>query len=218
MDYGTHAVTSTWFLLGFDMELAEVRSMGVRIQQPTRPIGGRMQRIEIDDDAHFKVRYVDPETGDWRTGIIEATWSWPELGALGSDVRGYIEVQGSTGTVTGFVDEEGRDFLRVADRRFGERLIRVASVTTELESFQAEIRNFVQCLDAGVPSILNAGVGARVMQVLNGAQLSELRGRKPVTPEMLEDFSRELAGEESNVWKGGDRIVLELNKPYRVSS
>ena len=214
MDYGSHAVTSTWFLVGYDKVPTEVRSLGLKTREPTRVIDGRYQHITIDDDATFKVRFVDPTNGDWITVVIQVTWSWPELGPDGSDVHGYIEVQGSTGTATGYVDEEGCDYLRVAHRSFGERLIPVGSVLSERESFRAEINNFVKSVQAGIPSFLNAEVGAGVMGVLTGVQLSELRGRVSVTPEDVAEFSRGVVDDAPDPWQGGDRIIQALMPLY----
>lgn len=218
LDYGSHAVASTWFLAGYDKIPAQVRSLGIQKKARTRQIDGRLQQIEVDDDAHFKVRFVDPVTGDWITAIIEATWTWTDLGPTGSDVRGYIEVEGSTGTVAGYVDEHDRDWLRVRNRSFGERLIAVQSVTSERESFQAEIQNFCRCIERGVPSILNADVGEGIIRVLSSAQLSELRQRTSVSPEDLADFSAKTAGDAPDPWQAGDRIVTALMEPYRLSA
>jgi predicted dehydrogenase len=215
MDYGTHAVTSTWFLVGYDKLPAQIRSIALQTREPTRLIAGRYQQIAIDDDALFKVRYVDPSNGDWVTVVSQVTWSWPELGADGSDVRGYIEVQGSTGTVTGYVDEEGRDYLKVMHRSFGERQIPVTTVLSERESFQAEIDNFVKSVQAGVPSILNATVGLGVMTVLDGIRLSELRGRVSVRPEDVAAFSADVAGAAPGPWQGGDQVMTAFLPIYR---
>jgi predicted dehydrogenase len=215
MDYGSHAVTSTWFLIGYDKVPAQIRSISLRTREPTRLIAGRYQQIAIDDDALFKVCYVDPSNGDWVTVVSQVTWSWPELGPDGSDVRGYIEVQGSTGTVTSFVDEEGQDCLKVTNRSFGERLIPVRRVSSERESFQAEIKNFVKSIQAGVPSILNARVGVGVMAVLDGIKLSELRGRVSVTPEDVKAFSADVAGTAPDPWQGGDQVMTAFLPIFR---
>ena len=218
MDYGSHAVSSVWFLAGYDKTPLEVRSLGIEARQKMRLIGGRFRQIETDDDAHFKVRFVNPRNGDWITAVIEATWSWPELGKDGSDVHGYIEVEGSRGTVTACVDDQGRDYLRVVSRTFGERIILVEEALSEAGSFRAEIDNFVKSIRAGVPSILNAEVAAGGIRMINSAQLSELRGRLAVTPEELEQFSREQAKAASDPWQGGDRIIRTLYAPFRISS
>jgi predicted dehydrogenase len=216
MDYGTHAVTSVWFLIGYDKVPAEVRSLGLAARQRMRLIGGRFRQIEIDDDAHFKVRFVDPEDGDWITAVIEATWSWPELGPRGDSLHGYIEIRGSTGTVTGCVDEQDQDYLRIRPHAGGERLIPIDAVLPERESFQAEIDNFVHCVQAGEPSILNEDVGVGVMSVLNAAQLSELHGRVAVTPQDVAEFSQQVAGDAPDPWQGGDRIIAALAEPYQL--
>jgi predicted dehydrogenase len=216
MDYGSHAVSSVWFLAGYDKIPAEVRSLGVECRQRLRVIGGRFQQIETDDDAHFKVRFVNPKNGDWINAVIEATWSWPELGHDGSDVHGYIEVEGSKGTVTACVDEAGHDFLRVVSRTFGERIIPVEEALSESGSFRGEIDNFVKSIHAGMPSILNAGMAATGIGMINSAQLSELRERITITPEEVEKFSLEQAGEAPDPWQGGDRIIRTLYAPFKV--
>jgi len=217
MDYGSHAVSSVWFLAGYDKSPGDVRSLGIEARQKTRLIGGRFRQIETDDDAHFKVRFVNPRNGDWITAVIEATWAWPELGRDGSDVHGYIEVEGSRGTVTACVDENARDYLRVVSRTFGERIIPVEGALSEAGSFRLEIDNFVKSIRAGVPSILNANVAAGGIRMINSAQLSELRGRVTITPEELMEFSREYAEAASDPWKGGDQIISALYAPFRVS-
>jgi predicted dehydrogenase len=217
MDYGSHAVSSVWFLAGYDKEPVEVRSLGIEARQKLRLIGGRFRQIETDDDAHFKVRFVNPKNGDWVTAVIEATWAWPELGRDGSDVHGYIEVEGSKGTVTACVDENNHDYLRVVSRTFGERIIHVEEALSEAGSFRAEIDNFVKSIRAGVPSILNAEIAAGGIRMINSAQLSELRGRAAITSDELKKFSEEQAANESDVWQGGDRIIQALYAPFRVS-
>jgi predicted dehydrogenase len=217
MDYGSHAVSSVWFLAGYETSPQEVRSLGIEARQKTRLIGGRFRQIETDDDAHFKVRFVNPKNGDWITAIIEATWAWPELGKDGSDVHGYIEVEGSKGTVTACVDENKHDYLRVVSRTFGERIIHVEEALSEAGSFRAEIDNFVKSIRAGVPSILNADVAAGGIRMINSAQLSELRGRVTITPEELVQFSREQIAAASDAWQGGDQIIRTLYAPFKVN-
>lgn len=217
LDYGSHAVASTWFLVGLERYPTEVRSLGIQVKNRTRLIDGRLQAIEIDDDAHFKIRFVDPKTHDWVTVVVEATWTWPELGENGSDVRGYIEVEGSLGSVTGYVDELDQDFLRVRLRGFGERLLPVPAAETEEESMRTEITNFIQCIREGKASLLNADLAAGVIQVINCAQLSELRGRVSITPAELMEFSQQVAYGIANPQQAGDQIALALNAPHRLS-
>lgn len=217
MDYGSHAVTSVWFLVGYDKQPTEVRSLGIECRQRLRLIGGRFRHIEIDDDAHFKVRFANPQNGDWATAIIEATWAWPELGRDGSDVHGYLEIEGSTGTATAEVDAEGRDIVRVRSRAFGERLIPLVSTAPESDSFRLEIINFVKSIRAGIPSLLNADIAATGIGILNAALLSEVRGRQTVTLQEVADFCQEQAADAPDILQGGDRIVRALYRTFRAS-
>jgi predicted dehydrogenase len=212
MDYGSHAVASTWFLLGYDKVPVEVRSLGISVRNRTRFIDGQLRPIEVDDDAHFKIRYLNPKNGDWASATIEATWTWPDWGKNGSDVRGFIEIQGSEGSVTGYVDEQDNDFHRA----FGERLLPIPSAHTEDESFKDEISNFINCIRSGRQSFLTADIGATVIKLINCAQLSELRERIAVTPADLEAFTRDLAADTPAIWQAGDKIALALNAPHRL--
>src|SRR4030095_14422653 len=103
----------------------------------------------------------------------------------GSDVHGYIEVEGSTGTVTACVDENDHNYLRILSRTFGERIIHIEDALSEAGSFRAAIDNFVKSIGAGVPSILNAEVAAGGIGMINSAQLSELRSRVTITSDEL---------------------------------
>ncbi len=215
-DYGSHAVASTWFLLGYDKVPVEVRSLGIECRNRTRPIDGCLRSIEIDDDAHFKIRYLNPENGDWATVNIEATWTWPDWSDNGSDVRGFIDVQGSLGAVTGFVNENDEDFLKVTRRGFGERLLPIESAHTEEVSFRDEIANFIESVRAGKQSILNVEVAATVIRSINCAQLSELHGRVSVTAKDLETWSKKIAKDSASPWEAGDRIAVAINEPHRA--
>jgi predicted dehydrogenase len=218
-DYGSHAVMASWFLLGFDKIPVEARSLGIEVRNRTRLIDGRLRPIEIDDDAHFKIRYLNPANDDWITVNIETTWTWPDWSDNGGDVRGFIEVQGSLGTVTGFVNEKDEDFVKITRRGFtGERLLPIESACSKGISFHNEITNFIECMRAGTPSLLNVEVAAAVIRTINCAQLSELRGRISITGKDLEIWSRKIAKDSPNPWEAGDRIAVVINAPHQLKS
>lgn len=215
MDYGTHAVTATWFLVGYDWTPLRVQSLGIRARHRTRILEGRFQRVAVDDDAHFRVLFESP-TGDWAAVVLEATWSWPELGTPSNGPRGYILVEGSEGTITGHVDEErNRDYLKLTRYGYGARLVRVPTVRPEMESVEGEIRNFTECVKTGQRSLLNEDVGLGVMEILGAAYLSELRGRRPVTPAEFREYSEEIGGQYEDDAAAGAAIVASLMAPYR---
>ncbi|MFS0862138.1 Gfo/Idh/MocA family protein [Fredinandcohnia sp. 179-A 10B2 NHS] len=214
LDYGTHAVTSTWFMIGFDKIPQEVRSLGIRVKDRTRIVDGQLKEINVDDDAHFKIRYLNPLNGDWINVVIEATWSWPELGKDGSDVRGYIEVQGSEGTATLVFDEDDQEFIKITNRMYGERWLPIKSYASEDLSFEDELYHFYKTLVTGSSSLLDAEKGAMIVKLINCAQLSELRERKSITPGELEEFTNEIVDGIDDFLVAGDKISKVLNKPY----
>jgi len=215
MDYGTHAVTAAWFLLGYDKRPIRVKSTGIRKRQPTRTIEGRLQTFCVEDDAHFKVCFEDPKSRDLSFANIEATWSWPEMGTPSSGPRGYILVEGSEGAVTGVVDEANdRDYLKLTRPGYGEKLIQVPTVKPERESIEGEIRNFVECVRLGIPSILNEDVGLGVMEILGSAYLSEAWGRVAVSPDEFREFCEAIGSKCMSDLEAGDAIVSALMKPY----
>ena len=216
LDYGSHALTSMWFAMGFDKEPVEVRSLGIKTNFKTRNVEGRYQRVNNDDNAKFKARFIDPENGDWQTVVVETTWSGGELGSgpnfKNGDVNGYIEVQCLNGTITAVNDpsEDGKDFFLVKHRMFGERIIPFSFAGSEEGSFQAEVLNFALSVKAGKEPILSAQVGANVLKVLNAAQLSEYLGGVNVTPQQLEKFENDIFEQEKDIWKAADIITDKL--------
>lgn len=217
MDYGTHAVTSTWYLVGMDKVPRLVKSFRVSKRHAHRIIAGRVCEIGIDDDAHFKVCFEDPTTRDWQTVVIEATWSWPELGELGSDVAGYLEVRGTDGAILGYVNEKGQNCLRISRYGCGEHVLLVPPTRSERESFLAEIRNFVECIRAHKVSVLNEGVASEVAAVLGAVYLSELRGRIPVAIDEYKRFCLEELERTGNVETSVMSIIEKLTQSYRGS-
>ena len=218
LDYGSHAVAGSWFLIGFDKEPDEVKSVRICVKDRTRLVGGRLRNIETDDDAHFKVRYRNPQNGDWVTVFIESTWSWPDLAEDASDVHGWFEVECTEGRITGCFDENDQEYIVVRRNGFGERRIPIKSYRSETLSFRDEIKSFLRSIESGERIILDAATCAQTIRVINAAQLSELRGRRTVGMTELDEFLRGFGDPEdtANLMEIGDRIALELTKPYRL--
>ncbi len=217
LDYGAHAMTAVLFVLGFDKEPAEIRSLGIRNMFRTRNVGGRYMEVDNDDNAQFKVRLVDPNTGDWQNVIVEATWSGPHLGRGSSlmgngDVNGYLEVECAEGTITAANDpkDNGTDYFVVRHRAFGERIVPFKYAAGETASFQAEVLNFALSVRANARPIISTAEGVKVMSVLNAAALSELRGRVTVTIEDLRSFSTAIAAGTPDIWEAATAITDQL--------
>ncbi len=214
MDYGTHAVTSLWYLIGFDKEPMEVQSIRISTKQRHRLIGNRLQKIRVEDDAHFKVMFRDPVSGSWITLIIEATWSGPELGDSGSDVGGYIRIEGSDGELVGCCDAEGQDHIKVRYAGGNKKLIRVPQTVSEIDPIEKEIRNFVSCVREKSSSILNEAVGVSVMEILGSAYLSEVHGRSAVTLQEFRKFNDTIASSHKGKREVATAIIYSLMEPF----
>jgi predicted dehydrogenase len=211
MDYGSHAIFSSWFILGFDKIPTDVCSMQIQTKEPTRIINSQMQRVEIDDDAHFKIRYIDPQTNDWATVFIEATWAVPDFAADMSDVHGYLEIRGSKGYAINYMDDENNEYIKIGNP-FGNRLLPVQSVESEAFSFKAEILHFLSRIkrDTADRAFFDTDIAAKTISIINCAQLSELKGRKTVTLSDLEVYSQNLTKGTDSPWEKGDMLSVAL--------
>lgn len=217
LDYGSHAVMGAWFLLGLDKIPKFVKSTGICVKERTRLIRGRLQNIETDDDAHFKILFEDPKNGDFITAMLEATWSWPDFAKNASDTHGYIRIDGTEGTITSYFDENDQEFVKIDRFNQGEELIPISSYRSETLSFRDEIKNFINSINANRQSMLDADVGAVTIQIINAAQISELRGRVAVDLDDVKEFCEKFADPDGDMLKSGDAIALELTKPYRLN-
>lgn len=214
MDYGTHAVTSLWYLIGFDKEPTEVKSIRISTRHKHRLIENRLTKVSVDDDAHFKVMFRYPTNNSWITMIIEATWSWPELGEESSSVSGFIRIQGSNGELTGYRDKEGADWIKISGIEHKDKLMRVPETVPEIDSIRGEIRSFLSCVRQNKKPVLNERVGLGVMQVLGSAYLSEVRDRKTITLEEFRRFNHELSSKYKSDEELENAVVDFLMKPY----
>ncbi|MDE6880559.1 MAG: Gfo/Idh/MocA family oxidoreductase [Oscillospiraceae bacterium] len=215
LDYGSHAVAAACFILGFGKKLEAVRSLRIGVKERTRVVRGRLQEISVDDDAHFKALFSDPQTGDWSSAVIECTWAYPEFGPDSSDTSGFLVIRGSEGVITGYFDDAGQEYIRISRYAGGEFSFPIKSYTSEAMSFAEEIRNFCVCIREGRRPFLDAKKGARTIQIINMAQLSETLDRKAVTPALFESFVQEHTA--SSPLKTGDALAEILTAPYLLS-
>lgn len=215
MDYGSHAVTNAWFLVGLDKRPVEVRSMGIECREPVRVVEGRMQRINIDDDAHFKVLFRNDKTGDWIDVAIESTWTWQHFGTRSSDVEGYVEVEGTLGRMSTEKDDEtGALSIQVESRTMGKRMIPVTNVGSEEYSFNCEFINLARSILKNKRPYYNAEIAQDTIAILNAAQLSEQCCRKTVSLEELKEYSLKALESEQDPWKAADMLCKAFNRKF----
>lgn len=78
MDYGSQGIAGVWSVLGLNMRPVRVEAVRIGVRFPHRVLEGEPVRLEVEDDAHVKILFEDPETGEWVTVFLEATWSGGE--------------------------------------------------------------------------------------------------------------------------------------------
>ena len=65
--------------------------------------------------------------------------------------------------------------------------------------------------------MIGAEIGAVTAKLINAAQLSQLWGKRAVTPEETEEYLRKFGQDTADLLETGDRIALELTRPYRLN-
>lgn len=214
LDYGSHAVTAAWFILGFDRAPEAVRALRIGVKERTRVVRGRMQEIEVDDDAHFKILFKNPRNGDWTSVVVETTWAYPEFGRDSSDTSGFLVIRGSEGTITGCFDENGQEYVKISRYAGGDFCFPIDSYTSEARSFAEEIRNFCVSIRSGKRPMLDAKKGCQTIKLINMAQLSELTGRRTVTMEDFDAFVQQ--HKKKTPLETGDAMASVLTQPYQL--
>ncbi len=206
IDMGTHAITSIWFLVGFDKRPCYVKSCCTRVNFPTRYIAGHMKRISVDDYANIKIIFEDRKTKDIVIGNAISSWS-SSLYAY----RDILKVEGSEGSISlGY--EEGKAILILTTREGGSRKIPIQKD----DSFANEIRNFVNCVKYREKSITDEIVGSETMAIIGAAYLSELRGRKLIGLEEFKEYANKYLKEASSYKEAADMLIKDLMKPYQL--
>jgi predicted dehydrogenase len=75
LDMGVHALVTSWFVSGFHRVPARAKAtapVGVCIRMPERLIGGRFERICVEDDAHVLFEFEDQSDGSRVAVHVEA--------------------------------------------------------------------------------------------------------------------------------------------------
>ncbi len=206
LDNGIHAIGAAWYVTGLEKTPTQVKAaapFGMSIRMPTRIIDGRLQQVTVDDDAHILIRFEDAQSGAWSTAHVEGSWSEQD-----SPDTAYI---GSTGSIK-MLDEDGKRFAVVTDAHGHEsRRLRVSGSNWQHwpSSFYGEIQNMVECLRAGVPSVMTAEFGADCSAIVGASYLSEKNGKRAVSLEEFRQFARDIAARYPNDPVGADNALVD---------
>lgn len=195
LDMASHAITLSWFLVGFDKTPVRVKAVdpyGISVRMPNRQDSGVQLKLAVEDDAHFLVEYEDPAAGTWHNTHLEGSWSYrdsPETQVLGT--TGSIRTDGSG--------------AKIIDAFGGERTC-AASHPSFLNQQQPpgfggyaqQVKNMCQCILRGAKPQCNERVAADSMAIAGAAYLSQVRGRAPVTIEEFKAHARQLQSEHGD--------------------
>ena len=201
-DMAIHALSTAWFLAGFEKEAAVVQAaspVGLAKRFRRRIIAGSYREIRAEDDAHFLVRFEDPSTGSWTTAFIEGAWSYsdaPETCIIGSAGRAR------------FAREEGKPAIEVVTSR-GTRSFPVSGPTWEVypSSYYGEIRDFLRSVAGGRPPLVDARIGSESQAIAGAVYMSEARKRSAVKVEEFKAHALELR--EKHGERASDVLIEE---------
>lgn len=214
MDYGSHGLAGAWYALGLRLRPVKVEAIKIAVRFPNRVLEGEPFVLEVEDDAHIKVLFEEPETGSWTTVFLEATWCGGEIG-LGKDKSGgqsdgYLRIEGDEGVI----DASMKDRVRILHWDSRETVLPLREHPGETISFYDEIETFIDCIRTGTPPEIDVNFGAEIIAVIGAAYLSASR-KQAVTLEEFKDFSRGYVEKYGDNDKAEESILTDLLKPYR---
>ena len=181
VDMGCHAIGVAWYLVNLKRKPIAVKAEkfnGITIKAKDRIINGCFREITVEDDAHVLIKFIDEEDSSWTTALIEGSWTGKEYE--------NIKVFG-TNALAEIRTTNGEAIIKVSDYLGAERSYRVDIREDFVNTLMYEIRNMCECVLTGKKSLLNEKFGAKVMEIIDAAYYSEMKGRKTV---YLEDFEK----------------------------
>ena len=205
IDMGIHAITTIWFVLGFDRKqptrVKAVEPHGIGIKMPKRLLRGVYQDVRVEDDAHIIVEFEDVATGSWTTAHIEAAWSY-------RDSRG-----GAIIGTNGSIENVGGESLKLIDSFGNSREVQLGGPRNDMteaavegySGFLGGIRNMCNCVIEGKKPICNERIGAESQAIVDAAYLSQLRGREAISLEEYKDYARKIKEKEGG--KASDALI-----------
>lgn len=214
MDYGSHGLAGTWYVLGTHLRPVKVEAISVGVRFPHRVLEGEPVYLEVDDNAVFKVLFEDPDTGAWLTVFMETSYVGGHIGPreLRRDVGGggFLRIEGTEG----FID--GGDKTQFTINRWdgGQSVLPLREFPGESISFLNEIGTFIDCVRTGTPPDVDVHFGAEIIAMCGAVYLSALRGRA-VTLDEFKEFSREYVKKHGDSEEAEEAVIGDLLAPYK---
>jgi len=214
MDYGSHGLAGTWYVLGTNLKFVKVDTVNIGVLFPNRVLEGDPYRLEVDDNARFKVLLEDPDRGAWVTVFMETTWCGPHIGPRDRrrDVGGggFLRIEGDGGVI----DASEKDHFTITRWDGGQTLVPLREYPEESISFAHEIEIFIDCVRTGTAPEIDVNFGAEVIAVCGAAYFSALQ-KRATTLEEFKEFSRGFVDKYGDGDEAAEAILNVLLEPYR---
>ena len=216
MDYGSHGLAGSLYVLGTNLRIVKVEAVQIDVLFPYRVLEGDPFHMQVDDNAQVKFLLEDPETGTWITLFLEASWCGGhigigkgEYGKRGGQSAGFLRIEGDAGVI----DATEKDHITITRWNGGEVIVPLREFPGETISMTHEIETFIDHIRSDTPPDIDVSFGAEVIAACGAGYYSAIMGRAVALDE-FKDFCRgfvEKYGDEE-----ADEAVLNyLLEPYR---
>jgi len=213
MDYGSHGLAGSWYVLGTQLKPVKVEAAAIDVLFPHRVLEGEPVVMKVDDNARIKVLFEEPATGSWVTLFLEASWTGAHIGPkqlrTAEGGGGLLRIEGDKGVIDGSAKAQ----ITVTRWDGGETVVPVREYPGETISFLQEIEHFIDCVRAGTPPEFDVTFGAEVIAICEAAYLSAIR-KRAVTVEEFKEFAREYVRKFGDGGEAEEALLADLLKPY----
>lgn len=211
VDMAVHALTTAWFLAGFNMKPMWVKAAqpyGIRIKIRERIVSNMPREIEVEDDAHILVHFEEPKVGKWMDAHIEGSWS-------GRDAIDTLLV--GTQAIARPKFSEGRAQIELTDALGYSQTFDVMGPnwTHWPSSFYGEIRTMIECVLHNRKPPCDHMIGAETQAAIGAAYLSQLEGMRRVTLEEYKDWA--LSIRKSAKKSASEALIREQLKALKAA-
>jgi predicted dehydrogenase len=198
LDNGVHAITTAWFLNGFERKPIVVKAVepcGICIKMQTRILQGMFKSFQVEDDAHILIRFED-NNGVWSTANIEGSWAGKD-----SMDTAIIGTNGILRPIT----KNGDVFIEVTDVN-GQKSEIKTSGSGSNSSFGGEIKNMCNSIINRTRPLCDENIGAETTAIVQSAYLSQIKGKRPVTIDEFKKYALRIKEEKG---KNASNILLK---------
>ncbi len=217
MDYGSHGLAGSMYVLGTQLNITKVEAVQIGVLFPYRVLEGEPYHMEVDDNAQVKFLLEDPGSGTWMTLFLEASWCGGHIGSgkgeygkRGGQSAGFLRIEGDEGVI----DATERDHIKITRWDGGETIIPLREFPGETISMTHEIETFIDHIRSDTPPDIDVGFGAEVIAACDAAYYSAVL-KRAVTMDEFKAFGRGFAEKYGDTEEADEALLDYLLQPYR---